>query len=417
MLTGKRVLYICADPGVPVYGKKGCSIHVQEVIRELVKLGAKVDLVCQRNGGVKSDDLKHVTTHLLPKLSSKVGADREQQLIERNRTILSVIKDFKKPDLVYERYSLWSYSAMEWSNERGIKSILEVNAPLVEEQKAHRILTHEETAQAIAMRVFKAASTLVAVSDEIADYLKSQPGLEQKTHVVPNGVRVERFTRKNKRLSSSEFTIGFVGTLKPWHGITDLIKAFALLAKDLPCARLLIVGDGPERESLNQLIKKKGLTSLVEFTGAVEPEQIAAQLARMDVAVAPYPLLDHFYFSPLKVYEYMAAHVPVVAGRVGQLIKLIEHGSNGLLNLPGNSLDIAKQIRKVHDFPELRAKLSANAYEMIVRQHTWQIAVKKILMLPQSSVRPSGGSYLNGIKTRTKTCATGYFSVPAFRIT
>src|SRR5690606_13714515 len=124
-------------------------------------------------------------------------------------------------------------------------------------------------------------------------------------------------------------TVGFVGTLKPWHGVSLLLEAFARLAADFAGVRLLIVGDGPERAALDQQAAALGIASLTEFTGAVDPELIPALLAEMDVAVAPYPRLDDFYFSPLKVLEYMAAGRAVVASRIGMIPEWIEHAGTG----------------------------------------------------------------------------------------
>ncbi|MEM1009821.1 MAG: glycosyltransferase, partial [Myxococcota bacterium] len=76
------------------------------------------------------------------------------------------------------------------------------------------------------------------------------------------------------------------------------------------------------------------------FTGAVPPEQIPGLLATMDTAVAPYPTNLDFYFSPLKVVEYMAAGLPVVVSRIGQLIDLVDDDITGLLAEGGVCVDM-----------------------------------------------------------------------------
>ena len=106
--------------------------------------------------------------------------------------------------------------------------------------------------------------------------------------------------------------------------------------------RLLVVGDGPERSQIEGDLAARGLREAVEFTGSVDPSEIPGLLASMDAAVAPYSNLRDFYFSPLKVYEYMAAGRAVVASRIGQLDGLIEHGVSGLLCTPGDSRELAE---------------------------------------------------------------------------
>src|SRR5699024_12440624 len=102
-----------------------------------------------------------------------------------------------------------------------------------------------------------------------------------------------------------------------------------------PEARLLLVGDGPQAEALREHALALGTEGAVETTGAVAPVDVPALLHRMDVATAPYPAAGEGYFSPLKVYEYMAAGLPVVASAVGQLPRVIDHSRTGFL-VPGS---------------------------------------------------------------------------------
>lgn len=242
-------------------------------------------------------------------------------------------------DLVYERYSLWSNAGMSFAKKHGCVGLLEVNAPLIDEQKKHRELPLEEEAQQIAEFVFAQADAMIAVSPGVKQYLETFEKAKGRVHVIANGVALDRFApaaEKNaKRLANltacSVATVGFLGTLKPWHGLATLLDAWVLLRKQNQNIRLLIVGDGPEFESLHQNIEQHGLLEHVTFTGAVQPEKVPEWLGQMDIAVAPYPNMDHFYFLPLKIYEYMAAGIPVVATRVGHLESLVAEHQNGEL--------------------------------------------------------------------------------------
>src|SRR5699024_2807581 len=130
-------------------------------------------------------------------------------------------------------------------------------------------------------------------------------------HTLANGVDTTRIT-PGPPPPSEPFTIGFVGTLKPWHGLPVLLDALALVLADDPGYRLLLVGDGPEREALVARAEQLGIVDAIEATGALDPADIPSQLHRMHLAVAPYPADGDFYFSPLKLYEYLAPALPTL---------------------------------------------------------------------------------------------------------
>jgi glycosyltransferase involved in cell wall biosynthesis len=379
-----RLAYICADLGVPVFGRKGCSIHVQEVLRALLSQGVEVELFAMRPEGVPPPGLERIKLHGLSGQTEGDVAQREQAALRANRLLRVALEEAAPFDLVYERYSLWSFAGMEYARAQGIPGLLEVNAPLIEEQALHRRLLDRLSAERVASQVFSLATALVAVSNEVAAYLEGFPSARGRVHVIPNGVDPERFP---PGLSPScpgapgTFTVGFVGTLKPWHGLATLVEAFSLLVRSAPGARLLLVGDGPERHSLVNDLACRGLLGMTHFSGAVAPEEIPGLLASMDVATAPYPALSQFYFSPLKVYEYMAAGRPVIASCTGQLADLIEHGVTGLLCPPGDSLALAAAFEQLRQDPPLRDRLGKAARARVLGGHTWTAVVRRILTL------------------------------------
>ena len=375
-----RIAYICADPGIPVFGQKGCSIHVQEVIRALQKQGSQVTLFATRIGGELPADLANVVVHQLPVIPKLERAAREQVALAINPDLRLNLARFGPFDFIYERYSLWSYSAMEYAQAMGIPGLLEVNSPLITEQAQHRGLIDRQSAEEVANRVFSAATALIAVSDAVKTYLMNYVD-SSKIHVIPNGVNPHRFSTLRPATEPETFTVGFVGTLKPWHGLPILTEAFSLLHQRVPNAKLLIVGDGPERENLQMELAARGLDAHAQFTGAVNPDQVPQLLAAMDVAVAPYAAQSDFYFSPLKVYEYMAAGLPVVVSRIGQLADLIDPGVNGILCPPGDAIALAEALEKLWRSPTLRHTLGQAARQTAIANHTWDAIAQKILCI------------------------------------
>jgi glycosyltransferase involved in cell wall biosynthesis len=311
------------------------------------------------------------------------AASREQAALAANRHLRAALEYEEPFDLVYERYSLWSYAGMEYAQESGVPGLLEVNAPLIEEQVRYRQLMERSGAKLVAERVFAAASSLVAVSDEVAAYLDTYPEARSRIQVIPNGVNPSRFRPglpPAHPVSPETFTVGFVGSLKPWHGLNVLVEAFALLPRVEPLSRLLIVGDGPERSRIESNVSKQGLQNVVYFTGSIEPEVVSGWLASMSVGVAPYPEVAGFYFSPLKVFEYLAAGLPVVASRVGQLAGVIQDGVNGLLCPPGDAKSLAAALHRLQKDPDLRHRMG-QAARATARDHTWETSVRRIIQV------------------------------------
>lgn len=374
-----RIAYVCTDPGVPVFGCKGGSIHVQEVLRCLVRRGLDVTLFPRRIGGEPPLGLESVKVRKLAKAPSGQTEERERFLLGANDELRDLLARGRGFDFVYERHALWSFAAMEYAQAGAIPAVLEVNAPLIEEQRSFRTLTLAEEAEAAAERAFSAAPAIVAVSAPLAAWLERRKGAAGKVHVVPNGVDAQRFspdvspTHKDGRI----VTVGFVGSLRPWHGVEQLAEAFSVLrAEGLP-VRLLVVGDGPVRERVEAACE--ACRRNVVMIGSVEAHRVPGLLTSMDIVVAPYPDLPGFYFSPLKLYEYMAAGRAVVASACGQIRQVLREGETGLLYEPGSVRALAGALRTLVVDPDLRRRLGLAARLAAVREHRWEKVVDRIL--------------------------------------
>jgi glycosyltransferase involved in cell wall biosynthesis len=159
-----------------------------------------------------------------------------------------------------------------------------------------------------------------------------------------------------------------------------LIECFSRLAQQSAAARLLIVGDGPGREHLEREFGARNLLPRIHFTGSVSPEAVPGYLASMDVAVAPYAPQANFYSSPLKIYEYMAAGLPIIASRIGQIEEVIQHEVTGLLVPPGDFAAFARALTDLQLNPEMRQSLGAAA-RAAVQEHTWDHILDHVLSL------------------------------------
>ncbi|MFQ5349919.1 MAG: glycosyltransferase family 4 protein, partial [Thermoanaerobaculia bacterium] len=278
-------------------------------------------------------------------------------------------------DAVYERYSLWSWAGLRFARRHHKPLVLEVNAPLVREAGEWRQLRLTAAASAIERQMLRGADAVIVPSSELADWLTREVGRRRHTRVIPNGFD-ERLFRRPAPLPAAagrmrgRYVVAFVGSLKPWHGVEVLLKAFERLIAPVPEAHLLVVGDGPLRQRVEAAGRRLG-DDRVTVAGAVDHPRVPGWLACADVAVAPYPRLDSFYFSPLKVVEYQAAGLPVVASRCGQLDRLVSDGDTGRLVPPGDVDSLTAALVELYRDPALRRRMGSRGRRRAFRCSGW----------------------------------------------
>jgi glycosyltransferase involved in cell wall biosynthesis len=167
--------------------------------------------------------------------------------------------------------------------------------------------------------------------------------------------------------------IVFVGSFYKWHDTVTLLKAFAIVLKTHPEARLMLVGEGMEREKMVDLSTEMGIDYAVQFTGFVTHKEISRYVNAADIAVVPVTRMrQEMWLSPMKLFEYMASGKAVVASAMGQIKDVIKDGENGLLVPEGDEMAMASAINTLIEDDLLRIKLGEQAREDAVKNHSWE---------------------------------------------
>ncbi len=215
------------------------------------------------------------------------------------------------------------------------------------------------------------AMGVICVSEQSKNHLMNNWKVpEQKIAVFPNAVDVNRFKpdpamREQVRSSlgvGSNPVILFVGNFYKWHDVATLLTAFSEVARNHPNARLILVGDGAERQAMVQQSHELGIAGSVIFTGLVNHKEIPGLISAADIAVAPVPPMENkLWLSPMKIFEYMASGVAIVATRMGQVTEVIRHRINGLLVSPGDSSEMAASLNGLIGDSGLRLQLGEQA--------------------------------------------------------
>jgi glycosyltransferase involved in cell wall biosynthesis len=371
-----RLLYLSADPGVPVLGHKGASVHVRELVAALVARGVSVVLASPSlapSGESLPPDVELVWIEpVLPKTHDSAAS--LLAAVARQAAEIETLARSHGVNAVYERFSLFSDGGVRTARALSIPHVLEVNAPLRAEAARFRSLPHADVAATTEARVLAMSGRLLAVSRELAGSLVADGVEVGKVDVVPNAVDPVKFT-PHRAAPNGEFTVGFAGSLKPWHGVEVLLAAFRRAREQETSLRLEIIGDGPAAPSLAAELADDGVTWL----GRLSHAATIARMSGWQTGVAPYPPFDSFYFSPLKVIEYMAAGACPVASDLGQIRDLLGGGTRGLL-VPAGDPDALAQalVWLARDVPRAR-ELGRRAREYALTTLTWDRNAETVL--------------------------------------
>jgi glycosyltransferase involved in cell wall biosynthesis len=287
-----------------------------------------------------------------------------------------------RADLVIERYYNFGGEGVLSAGDLGLPAVLEVNAPVVDlpgsaKARLDRALLFEPLRR-WRDRLCRAAALIVTPSAvTVPAWLDRDRILE-----VEWGADVDRFRpgaagpgRALVRRDPDRILCVFAGAFRTWHGAIHLAEALARLHRtgDHRFGGLF-VGEGPEREAVERAAR--GIPG-VHFTGAVAHGDMPAVLAAADIGVAPFDVARHaplalgFYWSPLKIFEYMATGLPVLAPAISRLAGLVESGREGLLYDPADPLGLDTALRQLGD-AGTRERLGASARARVVRDFSWQ---------------------------------------------
>src|SRR5437588_6197983 len=316
--------------------------------------------------------------------------ERDLQSLLHNywlETQAAEIIEREQPDLLYECYSLFGYGGVELARRFELPLILEVNAPLVQEQAGYVKFPFSRTADELEPHVFGGADAVVAVSDWVRDYVVGRGADPSRVHTFPNGVG-EHFCREaepdavlDRHALAGKRVLGFVGSFHWWHDVECLLEAFRLLRPRHPDLALLLVGDGPTRELVAERARELALGDTVIFTGNVAHREIPQYVAAMDIAVAPFrsQLGDELYGSPMKLFEYMAVGTPTVSTAIGQVSELVEDGQTGLLYPAGDAGALAEAVGRLLDDARLASSIGSRARALVRSAYTWEAIIPRIL--------------------------------------
>jgi len=384
-----KILYCASDQIVP--GTTGGSVHVMAVADGLSELGHEVHALVTPGGELPRGRTAWIA--MPPPLGRK---ELRWALAGTVRRLAAEIR----PDVIIERYYNFAGEGMATAAATGALAVLEVNAPVIDypgslKRVVDRMLLVEPMRR---RRERMCAQADIIVTPEPA--------------ILPPSVAPEKILRLEWGADTRQFrpdvtgpvpfarpagiVAVFAGAFRRWHGAIHLAHAIReLRARGRNDMGAVFIGDGPELPAVRSAAA--GLEGVV-FTGAVPHTRMPACLSACDIGVAPFDLDAHralsvaFYWSPLKIFEYMAAGLPVVAPISSRIPGLIEHRLEGLLYDPAFPHALGAALEALTDV-NLRTRLGHAARARAVRDYSWSAhcaALDQAITVAHARVKSQG---------------------------
>lgn len=214
-------------------------------------------------------------------------------------------------------------------------------------------------------KVWKGSERVIANSQGLKD-LAQKTNPQQKIEIIPNGINTRQFKPSPYNFGSptskmevglprsfTDFQILCVTRITPRKGIRYLIEAFSQLSKKYPNLNLQIVGEGDEKNNLEELVRKLGIEKQINFVGLLPHEKLPAYYQSACVYVLP-SLNEGMSNSML---EALASGLPLIATNTGGTSELVEEGINGFIVKMKDTQDLANKIEILMKDEELRKKM------------------------------------------------------------
>jgi glycosyltransferase involved in cell wall biosynthesis len=381
-----KILYAAIDQEVP--GTKGGSVHVAAVADGLAALGHDVHVLAAPGKGAFPEG--PVQWHAMtPPFGAKELRWARAGAVRRIAAAL-------KPDAVIERYYNFGGEGIRAASAIGATAVLEVNAPVIDHPGSiKRTLDRALVVQPMRrLRERICAQADLIVTPSAAILPPDTPS--RKIVTLEWGADTDRFHPDIEGplpfLRPAGIVAVFAGAFRSWHGAIHLVRAIRQLHdRGLREVAAVFIGDGPELPRVRD--EARGLHNVV-IAGAVPHALMPACLAAADIGVAPFDAAAHrplslgFYWSPLKIFEYMAAGLPVVAPAIDRIATLVAHEREGILYEPSGDA-LPEALGRLAGDAALRARLGGAARARAVREYSWRAHCEELARaIARARMRP-----------------------------
>lgn len=337
-----KILY--SAPGTAIPGTHGGSVHALELCRALSRRGHEVHLVALA-GDARRVSGTDASEPAQAEVSAPVGSDAAGDLDGVNLHLLRRVLPVRllewtasralrrwaerlRPDVVVERFYTFGGSALRAAQALGIPAVLEVNSPARPYPGSWRDrldrLTLIRPVDRWRRRQLRWADAIYTTSHHLVP-----PELQASAREVTNGVDIERFRPGAAAADDGPLRCIYVSSFRAWHGAEDLVAAATRCVRDGVELHIKLLGEGPRWSAARSAAASSGIGGVVDFVGRVPHAAVPSHLAGADVGIAPFAPAEFsalelgWFWSPIKIFEYLAAGLAVVTADIAELRALL----------------------------------------------------------------------------------------------
>jgi glycosyltransferase involved in cell wall biosynthesis len=378
-----KILYICGDQGIPVFGRKGASTHIREMIAAWRAQGHEVILAAPDLSGDRRPDEDLATITLSSPKSRLIGADGRYML--GNWQSLSILRGAVKrhePDVIYERSALYFDAGQRLAAETRLPRILEVNALLSHEQEERLHLPR--LAQRMERLLVNGAQGIAAISSVMKRTLVGLGAREEAVRVFTMAVDPERFQptpepnewRQSLGWTNGEIVLGYVGSMNSYHHPRWYVElAEKILRREDQKIRFLVVGGSPNKvQRYRSRLAKYVQEGRIHFTGSVPQESMASLLMAMDAVLVPGASEQS---TPTKIFECAALGRTLLLPGTEPITELCGPGSP-LLFANEDFSAFEATVKRFCESPEPFRKAARELQQRILRDYTWASHARRL---------------------------------------
>jgi PEP-CTERM/exosortase A-associated glycosyltransferase len=394
MRVAPRILHVL-DHSVPLHS--GYAFRTLAILREQRRRDwATMHLTSTKHYGAsapleEAEGFRFYRTQAGKSLLTKMPLLNQVSVIRDTRRRLEQVIELERPNVLHAHSpALTGVAAVQAARRFGLPLVYEMRASWEDAAVDHGTTTQGSAryraSRALETWVLRRADAITTICEGLRGDILARGIPVDKITVIPNAVDIERFpgtrpadTELRQRLNLQDaFILGFLGSFYAYEGLDLLVEALPSILRELPQARVLLVGGGPEESRLKQQVARLGLQQHCLFVGRVPHEQVERYYGIVDLLVYPRRSIRLTELvTPLKPLEAMAQERLLIASDVGGHRELIRDGETGFLFDSDNAAALADAVIRVNASRDRWQHIKRTGRQFVETERSWRASVDR----------------------------------------